>query len=434
MIRFKINKLFITVLLMSILQFNAFSDSSNSANPVIQTNPVKENPEVWLASTKLLQVLNDKPDGEAFNSHWKFVSENIDGVKFWDFQISSCSTEELSQWIKNFKKLGIKIGYEKGRWPLPPDMHRMAVKKRSDNIEKQYLAEGKNVPREEIEKEEERKLINDLGEMLSDDKYQNFEEFAQKAAATEIQRILKIKEAGGLDILEFIEFDGAFIKNIFPYAFGISQWGFTEIPESNRFKPGFENMEIFTQKVYSRVIELIKDSVPEAAHLKVIHLPNIHFWTYKQEVDVEILPNGDKIYHNVDFKRHQEKAMDLHDMLAALNTRRDVFSGITTDYPYNLYMRPAGGRRYRGFANEAKELGFTFGCCINSMSGERSMKELNKDSFEFARLLKEQVEPDMYMVQSWFKHPTNSEIFDSENQEGSFMNLAKKIIELVKTN
>jgi hypothetical protein len=412
-----------------ISQNNAVSVSTHKkADKASQSNP-----EVWIASTKLMAALNDKPDGQPFNSHWKFVSENIEGIKFWDFQISSCSPEELKTWIINFKELGIKIGYEKGRWPLPPDMYQMAVKKRSDILEKQFLADGKTMARHEIEKEAEKRLIDDQGEMLSTDKYTKFEEFAQKAAATEIQRILKIKEAGGLEILEFIEFDGAFLKNVFPYAFGLSQWGFSGIPESDRFKPGFESMEVFADKVYARMIEIIREKIPEASHVEIVHLPNIHLWTYRQDVKVETFPNGEKIYHNVDFKRLQENALDLHDMLSALNQRRDIFSGITTDYPYTFYVRPAGGKRFRGFASEAKELGFKFGCCINSMSGERSMQALNDESYEFAKQLHEHVRPDVYMVQSWFRHPLQEEIFESEDTEGSFMNLAKKIIELVKT-
>lgn len=421
----------IILTLFAFLNSLNFIASAETHVKVVQESQLQ--PEVWLASTKLLAALNDKPDGQPFNSHWKFVSENIEGIKFWDFQISSCSPEELKTWITNFKELGIKIGYEKGRWPLPPDMYQMAVKKRSDNLEKQFLAEGKTMTRDEIEKEAEERLIDDQGEMLSTDKYTNFEEFAQKAAATEIRRILKIKEAGGLEILEFIEFDGAFLKNVFPYAFGLSQWGFAGIPESDRFKPGFESMEVFADKVYARMIEIIREKIPEASHVKIVHLPNIHLWTYRQDVEVEILPNGDKIYHNVDFKRLQENALDLHDMLFALNQRRDIFSGITTDYPYTFYIRPAGGKRFRGFASEAKDLGFKFGCCINSMSGEKSMQALNNESYEFAKQLHEQVRPDVYMVQSWFRHPLQEEIFESEDTEGSFMNLAKKIIELVKT-
>jgi hypothetical protein len=179
-------------------------------------------------------------------------------------------------------------------------------------------------------------------------------------------------------------------------------------------------------------MQRIWDEIPEAAHVKAVHLPNIHLWTYKQEVEVEVLPDGEKIYHNVDFKRFQDRAQDLHELLMSLKKRQDIFTGITTDYPYTFYVRPEGGKRFRGFAEEAKALGFTFGCCINSMSGERSMEAHAQESYAFAELLHEQVQPDLYMVQSWFKHPTAEEIFDSEDQEGSFMNLARKIILLVK--
>jgi hypothetical protein len=66
------------------------------------------------------------------------------------------------------------------------------------------------------------------------------------------------------------------------------------------------------------------------------------------------------------------------------------------------------------------------------MSGENSMEELASDSYAFALKLKEEVRPNLYMVQSWFRHPTAEEIKDGEDVEGSFLNLAKKIILMAK--
>jgi hypothetical protein len=57
---------------------------------------------------------------------------------------------------------------------------------------------------------------------------------------------------------------------------------------------------------------------------------------------------------------------------------------------------------------------------------------LYADSLEFAKMLKAHVDPDPYMVQSWFEHPSRDEILVPENEPGSFLNLAKEVILLAK--
>ena len=386
-------------------------------------------PEVWLSSTKLPAILVDQKDGTPFNEQWQFVSNNIDGIKFWDGQISSYSVEEIKEWIGHCKELNIKIAYEKGRWPLPPDMYQLQIHNVAQRLSRNN--EKRSADSLQLLVEAEEHIINDQGEMLQNDLYMNIEEFATKAAQPEIQRLLKIKEAGGLDILEYIEFDGAALKNMYPYTFGKTQWQLFDIPEEDRFKRGFKSFDAFFS-AYELMISKIKEAVPEASHVKMVHLPNIHLWTFREDVQPEKQDDGSIVYHNVDFKRFQEHAEDLQDLLNAMENHKDIFQGITTDYPYNFYIRENGNRRYRGFAEEAKRMGFKFGACINSMSGEESMERLNNDSFEFVKRLKSEVQPDMYMVQSWFKHPTNTEIFISEDSLGSFLNLAKRTIKEVK--
>lgn len=190
-----------------------------------------------------------------------------------------------------------------------------------------------------------------------------------------ILRLRKIREAGGLDLLECIELDGAILKNVFPYCFARTQWRIPDIPESQAYQHGFESPDAFLT-AFRLMVEKVYAAVPEAAHVRFRHLPNIHFWTYRQQVVPETTPDGTVVYHNVDFKRFQTETLDYHDVLLALREHHDLFVGITTDYPQELYRRPAGNARYRGIAKEAMDLGFSFGVLPSGPPRRSSQRQL----------------------------------------------------------
>ena len=59
-----------------------------------------ETPEVWLSSTKMMALFQDKEDASYIES-WRETARLIDGVKFWDGHISSASVETLRDVFAN---------------------------------------------------------------------------------------------------------------------------------------------------------------------------------------------------------------------------------------------------------------------------------------------------------------------------------------------
>ena len=391
------------------------------------TSHTASTPRVWLSSLKIMALFRTDDEGKPLVKKWDFVREHIDGIKFWDGQIDHKTVDELRDIFAVCRKNGIRIAYEKGRWPLPEDLFEMAVAKRMGR-ERSRQAE-KNLTDAELRRAAVAHILSDQGPALSS---YDAAEFAVAAAGPEITRLKKIRDAGGIDLMEFIDLDGGILKNVFPYAFAHTQWKLGNIPEEKYYQRGFKTPADFLRG-FLEMMSVIRREVPEACHVRFRHLPNVHFWRYKQPVVTEKRPDGTMIYHNVDFKRFAEHTLDYHDVLPLLRQHQDIIYGVTTDYPHELFVRRPGNARYRAIARDAMAQGFSFCPILNVMAAKESMATYHQRALAYCGALRKHVKPDMYLVQSWGKHPTWEDIFKSEDEPGCFLNLAKEVIMRVKT-
>lgn len=313
-------------------------------------------PEIWVSSLYINHIVTE----DAFKRLWPAGSAKTAGIKVWDGKINYLDLNTLKYWEKSLRKRNIRLSYEKGRWPLPPDLYELQVIKEIEKL----VSKGDRRNTEILRAEAEQKIISDRGEMLSTDDYDALYnarmEFIQKAATPEITRLRKIRDAGLLDLFEAIEFDGSIIKNVFPYTTAITQWQL-DVPESDRFKPSFESAEKFLN-VLSDMIRYIKEEIgPEGNHIQFRILCNFHFWTYGEPVIPEQQSDGTWIYHNVSFHRFREHTLDFKDVVEYIKDKKDIFKGITTDFPYELYKQSAGKQRYKRMASDLKKYEYHFG-------------------------------------------------------------------------
>ena len=386
-------------------------------------------PEVWLSNTRIQRLFLDKPDGEAFDSHWRFVYEHIDGIKFWDALPVNLDQDRLTDLFGKLRRQNIKFALEKGRWPVPRDLFEPLVDQADRRLQPQAEADPSLRGLSEGQRRDlaRARVVEDRGEML--DSYDP-EEFARKAAVAEIGRLQKIQAAGGLDLLDFIDLDGPVIKNVFPYRMAGTQ-GRVDVPDEQHFRRGFETPEGFFV-AFRKMREILDEAMPEAKHVRYRFLVNFHFYTYRQPVQPELQPDGSVKYRHVDFHRFRDQTLDFHDVLQGMAKHRGLFYAVTTDYPYELYRMPRNVRRYRAMAREAKELGLGFAPILNAMSASKSMQQLHDDTMAMLQDAHKNIQPDIYLIQHWGEHPTVDELMVSEDEEGSFLNSAKKTLIMVE--
>ncbi len=381
-------------------------------------------PQIWVSSLYINHIVTEN----AFNYIWPEASRKVSGIKPWDGKISYVSLNELKAWEKSLRKRNMRISYEKGRWPLPPDMYELQVQKEINAMRDNGDERGMEILRAEAEAD----IIADRGEMLSTDDYQALylerNEFIRKAAAPELVRLRKIQEAGMLDLFETIEFDGAIIKNVFPYTTGITQWNLP-LPEEDRFKPGFGSPEEFLELLAEMAVYIRNQLGEEGQHIQFRILCNFHFWTYGEPVIPEQLPDGTWKYHNVSFHRFREHTLDFKDVVEYIKDRRDIFAGVTTDYPYELYRQAASKARYGRMAADLEQYGISLRPIVTAMSAsDGSMQDYHGDIVAFFTMLEKEVRPEMYMIQSWGTHPTRNEVKQGEYKFGSWLNAIKIIV------
>jgi len=370
-------------------------------------------PRIWIASLRIMGLFRTGADGRPLVSDWDFVSGHIEGIKFWDSQIDGKSDDELRAVFAECRRRGLRIAYEKGRWPLPEDLFGLEL--------------SKQLERQPSEAEALDHIRRDRGPMLT-----AFETdvWARAAATSEIARLKRISDAGGIDMMSFIDLDGAVLKNVFPYAFALTQWGLTDAPEEKRFQHGFADPATFIA-AFRRMAEIIRAEVPEARHVMYRVLPNVHFWTYREAVRPERLEDGRMVYRNVDFHRFREHTLDFADVLPLIAANRDIFAGVTTDYPFELYSRPAGNARYRGIAADTMRAGLSFCPILTAMSAKDSMADWSRDVALHRDRVMREARPDMLMVQSWGEHPTWDDFLKPEDDPTGFLGIVADVIRAV---
>lgn len=381
-------------------------------------------PRIWVSSLYINHLVTE----DALDRIWPVGSDHTSGIKAWDGKIDYLDLSTLKNWEYSLRKRNIRLSYEKGRWPLPPDLYELQINKEIEKLR----SKGDDRSSEIVRAEAEENILSDRGEMLSTDDYSALyderTEFIRKAAAPEIERLKKIRDAGMLDLFEVIEFDGAIIKNVFPYTTAITQWGL-DVPESDRFKPGFGSAEKFLD-VFAEMITYIKEQIgPEGDHIEFRLLCNFHFWTYGEPVIPEQKEDGSWIYHNVSFHRFREHTLDFKDVVEYVKDKQDVFAGITTDFPYELYIQAAGKQRYKRMADDLEKYEIPLRPIVTAMSANTSMKQYHEDILSFFNQLEKDISPDSYMIQSWGIHPTVQEVKESEDSNYSWLNAVNKIIQ-----
>jgi hypothetical protein len=384
-------------------------------------------PQVWVSSLYINHIMTEN----ALQTIWPTGAGYAAGIKPWDGKVSYVSVTDLRQWGESMRKRNMKIAYEKGRWPLPPDLYEMKVQQELQALRDKGDTRNETVLRQLIEED----IIEDRGEMLSTDDYEwlynERSEFVRKAAAPELGRLRKIRDAGMLDLFESIELDGSIIKNVFPYTTSMMQWKLP-VPEEDRFKPGFSTAEKFLD-VLSDIVVYIRDQLgAEGQHIQFRILCNFHFWTYGEPVVPEQQADGTWIYHNVSFHRFGEHTLDFQHVVEYIREKPTLFAGVTTDFPLELYRQPAAKARYGRMAADLKKYDVSLRPIVTAMSAkDQSMEVYHQDILAFFDLLEMEVRPDMYMIQSWGTHPTVSEVKESEQIPGAWLNAVKRIIEKI---
>jgi hypothetical protein len=385
-------------------------------------------PQVYISSLYINHILTE----DAFNRIWPQSAKYVAGVKAWDGKINYVSQDNLRQWSNSLRKKHMKLCFEKGRWPLPPDMTEKYIEKEVCELRNKDDNRSEELMRMEIID----KMIEDRGESLSTDNYEELftskrDEFIRKAAAPDLARLRKIQAAGGLDVFEAIEFDGAIIKNVFPYTTGITQWSLA-IPEEDRFKPGFASAEQFLDVLSDMIIYIRNELGEEGKHIQFRLLINFHFWTYGEPVVPEQKPDGSWLYHNVSFHRFREHTLDLKHVVEYIKEKPEIFAGITTDFPYELYRQSAANARYGRMVDDLKNYGISLRPIVNAMSASsKDMPGYHEDMLSFFNQMEREASPGNYMIQSWGIHPTVNELKDPETKPGSWLNAVYKIVNIL---
>lgn len=339
----------------------------------------KRTTEVWMAVLPADTLVEKGAD-------WDFVKKHIDGIKFWTQQIDDdaktwpfqgCvdAPDALKKLIVVLNKNKIPLIIEKGCWP---------------------------------------QSLPDIGAERMGGKPGPFDDtFAQRAIDCELDRISRVEALGGK--VRYFDVDGPIRHMLYPILGGK---GF---PTIERCAQEFTKYMVGIQKVH-----------PDIEFFALSNFPN---WGYRGDVSYTAPGMGWGDYFTA-----------LETTIRNAKSAKAPLRGITVDNPYDYATGTI--KIPNGVADPSKidwiarildvekyvhAQGLEFNLIFNAQTaGETSMEAFNKDTLAFIDLYRKRGgRPDRYIIQSWYTHPTHSEVLP-ETSANTFTGLVKEVIERVK--
>lgn len=339
----------------------------------------KKTPQVWMAVLPADTLVEKGAD-------WDFVKKHVDGIKFWTQQIDDDAKtwpfqggvdapDALKNLIAVLNKNKIPLIIEKGCWP-------------------------QNTPNEAFERYGGKPGLYDRT-------------FAQRAVDNELSRISKVEALGGK--VRYLDVDGPIRHMLYPDLGG----------------KGFSTIEQCAQE-FTKYMVGIQKVHPDIGFFALTNFPN---WGYKGDVSYTMPGMGWGDYFTA-----------LEAIIRNAKTANAPLRGITVDNPYDYAI---GSIKIPNGVSDPSKIDWIarildmekyvhahkleFNVIFNAQTaGETSIEAFNKDTLAFIDLYRKRGgHPDRYIIQSWYTHPTHSEVLP-ETSGDTFTGLVKEVIKKVK--